>query len=166
MTKPNVGAEIAALPRLTVKDLRSRYADVYGEPTKSSNKQWLAKRIAWRLQSLAEGDLSERARKRAAELARDADLRTTIPRAPLTQAAPNCTVSATLPLDSDRRLPPPGTVMTRKYKGGNVEVMVLPEGFAYAGTIYASLSAVAKAITGSHCNGYLFFRLNQKGGDR
>src|SRR5262245_39272811 len=166
MTNRNVGMEVAALPRMTVKDLRGRYAEVYGEPTKSSNKQWLAKRIAWRLQSLAEGDLSERARKRAAELARDADLRTTMPRTPVAKPAPNRTVSATLQLDSDHRLPPPGTVITRKYKGVSVEVMVLPEGFAYAGTIYASLSAVAKAITGSHCNGYLFFRLNQKDGDR
>jgi hypothetical protein len=39
--------------------------------------------------------------------------------------------------------------------------MVLADGFEYAGQVYASLSAVAKAITGSHCNGYLFFRLGQ-----
>jgi hypothetical protein len=70
MTNRNVGTEIAALPRLAVKDLRARYAEIFGEPTKASNKQWLTKRIAWRLQSLAEGDLSERARKRAEELAR------------------------------------------------------------------------------------------------
>ena len=39
-----------------------------------------------------------------------------------------------------------------------MQVQVLTEGFAYGGRVYASLSAVAKAITGSHCNGYLFFR--------
>jgi hypothetical protein len=80
MSNRNVGTEIAALPRMEIKDLRSRYAEIFGEPTKSGNKNWLAKRIAWRLQSMAEGDLSERARKRAAELARDSDLRTTTPR--------------------------------------------------------------------------------------
>jgi hypothetical protein len=166
MTNRNVGTEIAALPRMAVKELRSRYAEVFGEPTKSGNKHWLAKRIAWRLQSMAEGDLSERARKRAAELARDSDLRTTIPRIPVASGIAGKTVIDTVPADGDRRLPPPGTVITRKYKGANLEVMVLPDGFAYAGAIYPSLSAVAKAITGSHCNGYLFFRLNQKGGDR
>jgi hypothetical protein len=64
----------------------------------------------------------------------------------------------TIPAPVDRRLPPPGTILTRPYKGQLVQVQVLTEGFAYAGRVYASLSAVAKAITGSHCNGYLFFR--------
>jgi DUF2924 family protein len=70
----NVGKEVAALQRMTVRDLRTRYAQVFGEETRAGNKPWLVKRIAWRLQSLVEGDLSERA-QRAAELANDADLR-------------------------------------------------------------------------------------------
>ena len=63
---------------------------------------------------------------------------------------------------ADGRLPPPGSVITRKYKGAVVQVKVLSGGFEFAGEVYASLSAVAKAVTGSHCNGYLFFRLNGK----
>jgi hypothetical protein len=47
-----------------------------------------------------------------------------------------------------------------------VQVKVLPGGFEYEGQVYRSLSAVAKAITGSHCNGYFFFRLGGKGDDR
>jgi hypothetical protein len=70
----NVGKELAALQRLTVKELRARYAEVFGEETHARNKAWLVKRIAWRLQAVAEGDLSERARQRAGELACDADL--------------------------------------------------------------------------------------------
>jgi hypothetical protein len=70
----NVGKEVAALQRMTVKELRARYAEVFGEETPARNKVWLVKRIAWRLQALAEGDLSQRARRRAAELANDADL--------------------------------------------------------------------------------------------
>jgi len=73
----NVGKELAALQRLTVKELRTRYAEVFGEATNANNRAWLVKRLAWRLQALAEGDLSERARRRAAELASDADLRMT-----------------------------------------------------------------------------------------
>jgi hypothetical protein len=64
---------------------------------------------------------------------------------------------------ADDRLPPPGTVLTRPFKGAVLQVKVLAEGFEYQGQVYPSLSAVAKAITGSHCNGFLFFRgcLNQ-----
>src|SRR6516165_3517882 len=61
--------ELALLPRLGVADLRCRYAQLFGEPSRTGNKTWLVKRLAWRLQALAEGDLSERARQRAAELA-------------------------------------------------------------------------------------------------
>jgi hypothetical protein len=164
MSNRVVGAEIAALPRLAIQDLRTRYAEVFGEGTRSGNRAWLIKRLAWRLQALAEGDLSERARQRAAELAHDADLRTTAPRErviprPVRQS------SSRAP-QSDRRLPPPGTVITRQYKGAHLEVLVLRDGFAYAGARYSTLSAVAKTITGSHCNGYLFFRLIGKGGAR
>ena len=55
---------------MPVSRLRARYAEVFGEPTTSGNRQWLFRRIAWRIQSLAEGDLSERTRRRAAELLR------------------------------------------------------------------------------------------------
>jgi hypothetical protein len=78
----NIAREVAALRRMTVKELRSRYAEVFGEPTNGNHKVWLTRRIAWRLQALAEGDLSERARRRAAELANDADLRLNPPKAP------------------------------------------------------------------------------------
>ena len=56
-----------------------------------------------------------------------------------------------------------GTVLTRPYKGAVLQVKILAEGFEYDGQVYPSLSAVAKAITGTHCNGFLFFRgcLNQ-----
>lgn len=65
---------------------------------------------------------------------------------------------------SDDRLPPPGTVLTRKYKGGAVQVKVLANGFEYIGAVYGSFSAVAKAVTGSHCNGFLFFGLTKGDG--
>ena len=52
----------------------------------------------------------------------------------------------------------PGTVLTRDYRGQSLQVEVLAEGFAYAGQSYKSLSAVAKAVTGAHCNGFHFFR--------
>ena len=152
----NIVNEVATLERLRIGQLRQRFAEVFGEATAASNRTWLVRRIAWRLQALAEGDLSERARRRAAELARDADLRLNPPRSQTTTATTPEPVAIPAPVDP--RLPPPGTILTRPYKGQLVQVQVLTEGFAYGGRVYASLSAVAKAITGSHCNGYLFFR--------
>jgi Protein of unknown function (DUF2924) len=159
----NVGKEIAALARMGVAALRAKYAAVFGEATSTGNRTWLVRRIAWRLQALAEGDLSERAKARAAELARDADLRVTPPRAgaSMVEVGPRCTGVLKA---ADGRLPPPGTVLTRKYKGGVVQVKVLSDGFEYEGEVYPSLSAAAKAATGSHCNGFHFFRLNAKDG--
>ena len=160
----NLAHDIATLPTLSVAQLRQRYAEAFGEPTKSANKVWLRKRIAWRLQASAEGDLSERARQRLALLANDADLRLSPPK-PGTLPTPASAAAASngpaTPLAPDRRLPLPGAILSRPYKGQQLQVTVLQSGFAYEGKVFASLSAVAKAITGSHCNGYLFFRLTK-----
>src|SRR5216684_776405 len=103
--------EIADLRRLNVKQLRARYAEVFGEPTTANNKTWIVKRIAWRLQAMAEGDLTERAKQRAAELANDADLRLYPPRVRNTpDATPERTETAVLRFKPDDRLPPPGTI--------------------------------------------------------
>jgi hypothetical protein len=71
----------------------------------------------------------------------------------------------TLRISADRRLPMPGTVLTRQYKGRTVVVTILPNGFEYEGKVYRSLSAVATAVTGTHWNGYHFFNLLQRGDD-
>jgi len=67
--------ETAALRRMTVKQLRRRHVELFGEENRSANRQYLFRRIAWRLEAMDEGGLSERARQRAHELARDTDLR-------------------------------------------------------------------------------------------
>ena len=56
----------------------------------------------------------------------------------------------------------PGTLITRKYKAETIQVKVLADGFEFEGERYKSLSAVAKAITGTHWNGFHFFGLNKK----
>ena len=158
---PNLATEIAVLPRLRVSELRAKFAAVFGEPTPSHNKVWLVKRLAWRLQAQAEGDLSERARRRAVELAADADLRLSGPPAHATTST--LSQPATIRMPYDDRLPRPGTILTRRYKGRTLQVEVLDHGFAFDGNVYRSLSAVAKAATGSHCSGHFFFGLTEKG---
>jgi hypothetical protein len=158
----NVGREVTILQGMTTRELRAKHEQVFGEPTRSGHKQYLIRRIAWRLQSLAEGDLSERARQRAMELARDADIRTTMPR-DFSTPAPERTTVAHIDVSQDDRLPLPGAQIARKYKGQTHIVAVLPHGFEYNGTVYRTLSAVAQAITGTHWNGYHFFNLGRKG---
>ena len=155
-----VGEELATLQRMTVTELRAEYETVFGEPARSHNRQHLIKRVAWRIQALAEGDLSERARRRAAELANDADLRTSAPKR-RTSTQSGRTKRTTLNLSTGDRLPMPGSEIAREYKGKTILVAVLPKGFEYDGHVYRSLTAVAKAITGTHWNGYHFFGLNR-----
>jgi hypothetical protein len=150
--------DIAALQRMTTSELRGRYAEVFGEHPPTWNRVWMLKRLAWRLQALTEGGLSERARQRAEELANDADLRLNPPKVKAVETPAERTATKVLPAKVDNRLPPPGTILTRPYKGQTVQVQVLQSGFAYQGQVYPSLSAVAKAVTGSHCNGFHFFR--------
>ena len=142
----DITKEVAALQRMTVDQLRAKYAEVFGERTNGRHKQWLIKRIAWRLQANAEGDLSERARRRATQLANDADLR----------------LSAPSPV-IDNRLPMEQAEISRDYKGRRIVVKVIADGFEYEGQFYKSLSAVAKAVTGSHWSGHRFFGLRRKG---
>lgn len=164
---PQIEQTLAALRSMSPAQLRDKYLEVFGEPTRTGNKDFLFKRIAWRIQSLAEGTLSERARKRAEELARDADIRTSLPRPP--QDASEAAQTVTLPVPkvtAHDRLPIPGTILTRKYRGRQIDVKVLPNGFEYEGQFYRSLSAIAKAITGTHWNGHLFFGLTGPGPKR
>ena len=160
----DIDREVAALERMTVTELRRKYEDVFHEACRSHHKQWLIKRIAWRLQANAEGDLSERARQRAFEIANDADLRMKAPPKKRSSESPQPKrVTGPIASTHDPRIPLPGTMLTREYKGRELTVTVLSEGFEHEGETYKSLTAVAKAITGSHTSGFLFFGLNKKG---
>jgi hypothetical protein len=158
---PKIANEIAEIGKSPIRQLRARYAELFGEPTFSGNRVWLVKRIAWRLQAIAEGGLSERARRRAEEIANDADIRLSPPAAKRI-LLPGSLSEPEQADDTDARLPPPGSTLVREYKGRKHEVTILAQGFQFGGKAYRSLSAVAKAITGSHCNGFQFFRLNQE----
>jgi hypothetical protein len=148
--------ELKLLQQMTVPELQARHAEVFGQPTKTHNKLHLIRKIAWRLQSQAEGGLSERALARAAELARDADVRV---RPPKDFSLTTDHVTASVSGGHDPRLPGIGGTIVRDYKGEKLRVTVLADGFEYDGRRFRSLSAVAKAISGSHCNGFRFFGL-------
>ena len=159
----NIGKEVSALGKMTVPELRARYAEVAGEATSSRHKEYLIRRIIWRMQANEEGGLSERARQRATELAAGADVRLTPPR--LRPAESPHVLVGRIPLSDGNRLPMPEAIVAREYKGRMIEVHVLPNGFEFEGDIYRSLSAIARKVTGTHWNGYHFFKLSRKGHD-
>jgi hypothetical protein len=159
---PTVITAIEALKDLKVAELKMRYHKLFGEESKSSNKQFLFRRIAWRLQANNEGDLSERARFRAAEIADDRDLRVRAPRAFPAQPDPSSwSVDRTRP-PKDGRLPGPGTLLTRRVGNRQIVVKVLTDGFEYQSRRYRSLSAIAREATGTRWNGLLFFGLTER----
>ena len=156
----NVAKELAQLEAKCPAELAEVFEELFGEACRSKNKQWLMKRIIWRMQANAEGDLSERARRRAEELANDADLRLKPPRDPKPEPA---RMAKPVSRNEDHRVPMPGAVLTREYKGETIAVTVRKDGFEYQGEVYKSLSAVAKEVTGTHWNGYHFFGLKNGG---
>ena len=143
-----VARELTELNEMTVGELAERYKAVFGESTRTRNKQFLRKKVAYRIQELAEGGLSPRALERIEQLA------TIVParwRQPLAQTKTGATVSR------DPRLPPAGTEITRVHDGVEHKVIVLDDGFEHRGKRHRSLSRIAKLITGVQWNGFLYF---------
>ena len=161
--------EIDNLRRASLAALREKYRKVFQEETRSRHREHLFRRIAWRLQALAEGDLSERARDRARQIAQDADLRTVAPRDFFTIEGEvlKTTRGDRNRREQDSRLPLPGALLSRKWKGRTLLVEVLAKGFRYENRHYSSLSAIAVAVTGTRWNGLAFFGLARAtGGER
>lgn len=146
--------EIRNLSKMSVAQLRARHVDVFGEESRSRNRDYLWKRIAWRIQEFAEGGLSDRLKAKTIAMARDADLRVVPPPQgrgiPVAEPPKVCA-------PKDDRLPSAGAMLTREFRGRTHAVKVLADGFEYEGTHFKSLSAVARAITGTRWNGLAFF---------
>jgi hypothetical protein len=159
--------EVESLRRATLAALREKYREVFREETRSRHREHLFRRIGWRLQALAEGNLSERARGRAQQIARDADLRKVAPRDFFTVSGERVEITRghRNRREQDSRLPLPGTMLSRKWKGRAILVEVLAKGFQCENRHYSSLSAIAMAITGTRWNGLAFFGLTTAAGE-
>ena len=158
--------EVEKLRRASLSALREKHQEVFQEETQCRNRQHLFRRIAWRLQALAEGDLTERARHRATQIARDADLRLLAPKDFFVAGGQRIETTAgdRNRRPTDNRLPLPGTLLKREWKGRTILVEVLAEGFRYENQAYSSLSAIAVAVTGTRWNGLAFFGLTRTAG--
>ena len=160
-----VRQQIESLRHMTTAQLKDKYIEVFGEESRSNHKQFLFRRIAWRIQANAWGGISDRARRRALEIADDADLRIKAPPNFLEEELDESRTSdARVAPTQDPRLPQPGTNLVRRHRGKDVVVRVRTDGFEHAGRVYDSLSAAVRAATGTRWNGFGFFNLGGRPG--
>jgi len=151
------------LETLSPQDLRERYAVLYGHTPTTKNRVHLINKILWAMQRDAFGDISEAARKKALSIADDRDVRGRFPNVQRPEAKDQPVSPKVVAFTPEPNLLP-GSVLTRDYQGKKIRVVVLKDGFEWNGQAYKSLSAIARAITGTRWNGKLFFGLKKKGG--
>ena len=138
----SVLAQLAALPGKTTLELKQLWRELFDREPPPYSKPFLVKRLAYRIQELAHGGLSARAEAKLAERIEDEDLRLK---------------GKTLVRRGDR--PIAGTRLIREWQGVEHCATVLDDGFEYQGRRYQSLSAIARAITGTRWSGPLFWGL-------
>jgi hypothetical protein len=149
--------EIMGLKELPLCELQNKYEEVFdGKKAPSNNKIYLWRKIAYRMQELEYGGVPAETQGKIQELITKYD--------PVNNKSlrPNNTSdnqAKKTRLSRDKRLPIPGTIVTKEYKGIMLQVKILERGFEYNGKVYKSLTAIAKEVTGAHWNGFLFFNL-------
>ncbi|ARP98241.1 DUF2924 domain-containing protein [Pseudorhodoplanes sinuspersici] len=138
-------AQLAALKTAPIAALKARWRELFDTEPPPYNRRFLEHRLGYRIQELAYGGLNPETVERLDALADELDGK----------------------LSRRRRIenrPISGTRLIREWKGVEHQVTVRDEGFEYQGRPYKSLSAIARAITGTRWNGLVFFGLkNQKG---
>ena len=154
--------QIHRLRQMTVGELRVEWEKLYGQATRSRNRDYLWRRLAWRLQELEHGGLSDCAKARIEELATDAFTRARTPSQPADAASEPVPATTQTSSRRDPRLPTPGTILLKEYHGKQIRVLATQDGFEWDGRHFRSLSAVARAVTGQKWNGRLFFGLTQR----
>jgi uncharacterized membrane protein YdbT with pleckstrin-like domain len=159
-----IGRQIDELRHMTTAQLQMKYRELFGQSSHSNHKDYLFRRVAWRLQAIVEGGLSERARQYAREIAEDADLRLCAPKH--YGEAQSAVRMASASRRPDPRVPAPGTQLIKRYRKETITVTVLDDGYQYGLRVYKSLSAIARQVTGTQWNGYSFFALSSRKGLR
>jgi hypothetical protein len=144
MTEP-VLAQLAALKSAPVGQLKAKWRELFDQEPPPYNRRFLESRLAYRIQELAFGGLSQETTERLEALAEELEGK----------------------LSRRRRvenLPIAGTRLIREWKGIEHTVTVRENDFEYQGRPYQSLSAIARSITGTRWNGHIFFGLKNTRG--
>ena len=140
--KQDIPARLAALAGADIRDLKNEWRSLFGTEPPPYNRRFLESRLAYRIQELAYGGLKAELVKHLEELGEQIDGKNMILRR----------------VRQEQR-PVPGTRLLREYHGVEHIATVTRDGFEYQGRPYQSLSAVARAITGTRWNGWAFFGL-------
>ncbi len=149
----SIADEITELRCMSVADLVERYEAAFGKPPRVKHREWLWRRIAWKIQERRFGGLSTVAKKRLNELIGELDV-------PLGER----TVRTKMNVRAKPSDPTLGTTLVRQWKGIEVTATRVDGGWDCDGVVHRSLSAAARAITLSHWNGPLFWGLRTRKG--
>ena len=140
----SVVAQLAALRQMTVRELKAKWEAIFGAPAPNNSRGYLELRLGYRIQELTLGGLSRETRRTLDMLADEIEGR-------IGRKA----------IIADSRNPVVGTRLVREWNGAEHTVTVMRDGFDWQGQKLKSLSAAAKAITGTQWNGYRFFGLRE-----
>ena len=140
----SVIAQLAAIKRMTVAELKTKWESLFGAPAPNNSRSYLELRLGYRIQELSLGGLSRETRRTLDLLADEIE----------GQARRRSIIA-------DPRNPIVGTRLVREWDGVEHTVTVLKDGFDWQERRFKSLSAVARAITGTQWNGYRFFGLRE-----
>ncbi len=146
-TRNSVLRQMALLQSMSLAQLREKWLDLYGEEPPQYKKQFLIKRLAYRIQELFYGGLSEQAKVHLQQAAKEDPVATVNRRIPEERKSNEAIL--------------PGTRLVRVWNDRRYEVVAQSAGFEYDGRIFRSLSAVAREITGTRWNGKVFFGLKK-----
>jgi hypothetical protein len=144
--KQDVPARLAALPGMPIGELKAEWRRLFGAEPPPYNRRFLESRLAYRIQELAYGGLKRETLERLEALGEQFDGR-----------------SITLRRIRHDQRPIAGTRLIREHQGVEHVVTVTRDGYSYQGRPYQSLSAIARAITGTRWNGWVFFGLRKPG---
>lgn len=146
-THDPIPARLAALKTATTPELKAQWRDLFESEPPPFNRRYLESRLAYRIQELAYGGLKPETVRRLERLGEELD-------------------------GGDRKksrvradtMPIAGTRLIREWQGVEYVVTVTTDGFEWQGRPYKSLSAIARAITGTRWNGWVFFGLKNRRG--
>ncbi|WP_347312026.1 DUF2924 domain-containing protein [Defluviimonas sp. SAOS-178_SWC] len=146
-THDPIPARLAALKTMPTTELKAQWRELFDSEPPPFNRRYLESRLAYRIQELAYGGLKPETIRRLERLGEELD-------------------------GGDRRksrmradtMPITGTRLLREWQGVEHAVTVTTDGFEWQGRPYRSLSAIARAITGTRWNGWVFFGLKRQGG--
>ena len=150
-------SQIMELKEKSLAELKAKYEELFlGQKAPSNNKVFLWRKIAYRIQELEYSSISAETQDKIQQLIQQYDPINNKALRPDSMLAKQPKKSG---FSRDKRLPIPGTVIAKEYKGVSLQIKVLESGFEYNSKVYKTLTAIAKEVTGAHWNGYLFFNL-------